>query len=351
MGDSVSVKVTLDENVPKLASYPIAVSEDSNVKISALCKGKGKKRKYLLQSDHEGLPFEGHDHSSQNLCKYALGYLDEKTNEIELLPCHHIFVMEKVQRDVDVDILSPISHQQRKASLTEAFGSKKKKRAMRAMESNTISAESISGASSISQLIVSSNETTESPQVSQPSDVMKESAAKSALQAQREIMLPPHDTSATSLSTAYPLSGMVPRNIYHALREWVEAIAVEINGESAADTNSVDSFLSGQNDGWLQRFRQDQSPDFVVEAFSQIFSQYKEKPKDLKKKLGVVLLYNAQLKFCKAIIDCRRQIDKEDLQKLLSFPPSDVFRHITNSFAVYRKSGGKPAFAGTKALT
>jgi hypothetical protein len=354
MTDFVTINVGEDDSVPKLAAYPIAISDDSKFKISAFCKGKGKKRKFLLQSDHHGLPFEAHDNSSQNFCKYAVGLFDEKTNEIELLPCHHVFVMEKASADQDADfdedLMSPLSHQQRKASLTEAFGSKKKKRAMRAMESNTISADSISGASSISQMIVTSNESLESPKMSnKDSNIGGESAAKNALQAQREIMLPPHDVTASTLSGAYPLTDLIPGNVHHAIKEWIASIAAGFSDCSPDDKDGIDSSLVSQNAEWLEKMRQDRSPEFVVNMFSEAFSQHRSKVKDLKRKLGLLLLFDVQLKFCKCIIDARRQIDKDEFQKMLAHPPSEVFRHLTNSFAVYRKSAGKAAFTTTKA--
>lgn len=342
MAEVITLKVSTGDTIPKLVSYPIAVAPEG-AKISTSCKGKGKKRKYILSSNCHGLPFEAQDYSSQNLCKYALGFYDENKKELELLPANHIFIMEKLQdtSGVDVnDILSPLSHQQRKANLTEAFGSKKKKRAMKAIESNTISADSISTASALSQIIVSTNESTHPSQDSESSHKAQENAAKDALEAQRGIMLPPHDTSALTLQDAYPLQDLLTKAIHQSLKEWVVNIAKEYNDKG---------ILAGQGSHWNERLGSELGGCIGV-SVGHIFSRFETSPSQLTQKLGLLLLYHVQLKFCKVMLDSRRAIEREELQTALAYPPSEVFRHLTHSFSVFRKVAGKPAFASTKVL-
>ena len=79
-----------------------------------------------------------------------MGVLDRRSGTMQLTAAEHIFVMKpQLVSKNDVVRNSAMWNFDRKASLTEEFGSKKKKRAVRAAQSNIISSENISGATAV----------------------------------------------------------------------------------------------------------------------------------------------------------------------------------------------------------
>eukprot|EP00602_Paraphysomonas_sp_CaronLab_P006161 CAMPEP_0185021998 /NCGR_PEP_ID=MMETSP1103-20130426/4715_1 /TAXON_ID=36769 /ORGANISM="Paraphysomonas bandaiensis, Strain Caron Lab Isolate" /LENGTH=337 /DNA_ID=CAMNT_0027553851 /DNA_START=109 /DNA_END=1122 /DNA_ORIENTATION=- len=240
---------------------------------------------------------------------------------------------------------SDLTNYERKQSLTEAFGSKKKKRAMRAMESNTISAENITGAEAINHVVANMSKT-QSPSAGGTQDDDSSTiinAAQQAIEMQRRQMLPMYETTATSLSEAYPIQGLVPSGVYHGLKEWVEGVVAELSGEG----EPVLSSLAGD---WEDKLAKEGAPQMVLSLVAQTFAQHSSKPAELKRKLCHLLLYTCLLRFCASMIDRRRPMDKDELAKELMNPPPQVLRHITDAFAVHKKTNGKSAFVGTKAL-
>ena len=148
-------KVQVDAEVddfPKIVSFPRGVPENvEEMQINVAQKQTSKKVKSIVTSKVNGISFKGTDFGDSvkpDGCKYAVAIHDVKSNKIRLVSANHIYGLEP---DFSSFIAAParqstMTYSERKKSLTEEFGSSKKKRAMKAAASNVISAENIAGA-------------------------------------------------------------------------------------------------------------------------------------------------------------------------------------------------------------
>ena len=147
---------------PSIVSYPQGLpSNYEDCQIIAGKKGDGKSAKTIVLSQggsksvqYRGTDF-GENASSKNCCKFAVGVRNKTTGAIQIIKTDHVFVMRpnvdnertKASRN------SSMTYNERKSGLTEEFGSRKKKRAQAAAQSNIISAENISGASALENML------------------------------------------------------------------------------------------------------------------------------------------------------------------------------------------------------
>jgi hypothetical protein len=266
---------------------------------------------------------------------------DEGTGVVELHCVGHAFTMEQQgQEDDEVPAAlsaASMTAMERRQSLTDTFGSKKKKRALRAAESNIISSQNIVAADTISEILTESiigndRKTAASSQL----EADASSLPKSAMDQHREMMLPPFDASATVLKEAYPLvGGLVPRHVVRMLEEWVDSASSQMSGGGSAGD-------------WQQRLDQDSYCQTVQDIFDLNISQLKDKK--FKKGLGSLLLCDIMVRLAFQLSESSKPIVKETLEEKLSTPPPQLLRHLTDSFAVFKKSFGKSSFVSTKSL-
>lgn len=154
---SKKVKLEIENEVddfPKIVSFPQGVPENvEEMQINVAQKPSSKKVRTIVTSKANGIMYKGSDFGDAvrlDGCKYAIGILDTKTNKMRLVSAHHIFGLEPQFESLSAPIRqSTMTYGERKKSLTEEFGSSKKKRAMKAAASNVISAENIAGASAL----------------------------------------------------------------------------------------------------------------------------------------------------------------------------------------------------------
>lgn len=123
-------------------------------------KQTGKTTRTVVASAFDSVTYKGSDYGEyavkKDTCKYAVGVYDEKTKKLKLVKTDHVFVMKPhIESKSVVPRLSEITYDQRRQSLTEEFGSRKKKRALAAEKSNTILTENIAGASSMQNILLS----------------------------------------------------------------------------------------------------------------------------------------------------------------------------------------------------
>ena len=335
--------LTGQDEPPTLLSFPFGVPHCSDgMQLQAFEKSTSKKRKFILESDCTGVKFEGCNYGvsnhSNDFSGFSIGVYNESTGNVELYSAGHAFTMQQ-QGDVDVNSEVPsalsadsMTAMERRQSLTDTFGSKKKKRALRAAESNIISSQNIVAADTISEMLTESiiendRQNAAASSCGELDPTATPTAPKSAMEQHRETMLPPFDASATALKYAYPLSGgLIPRHVMHLLQEWVET----------EDTTKL--------------FRQDSSScsQTVLDIFDLNISQLKEKK--LSKGLGSLLLLDTMICLAVQLSETSKPIVKETLVEKLSSPPSLILRHLTDGFAVYKKSFGKGSFVSTKSL-
>jgi len=215
-------------------------------------RGKGRKRKRVIIGQSEDAIYRGADFTSKeekrvnsveddgsgfsttslgfngnsNSCHYAIGVVDDESNELRLMPASHVFVMRPSLRGANAPHaplrLSSMSNVDRRESLTEEFGSKKKKKAVLAKLSNTILSENISGAKSIETVMSSlGGEFSGGGQIAGGLVI---DAAKDALEIQRRELLPFFNLHAKTPAEVYPLDKLIPENIYTSLIKYYEMI-------------------------------------------------------------------------------------------------------------------------------
>lgn len=147
-------------NLPLLVSFPGGMPlnvDDAEVLASRQATGKTSKTKVKVKIDK--LTFEGTDYGEQAAKKdcynYAIGVIrsgDDGT--LHVYPCGHAFSMRPKPPILTANRASArgtqlLTNAERKESLTQEFGSKKKQSQVRAAKSNLISAENIAGAADL----------------------------------------------------------------------------------------------------------------------------------------------------------------------------------------------------------
>ena len=144
---------------------------------------------------------------SANDCNYLIGIMNKKKNELLLLPTDGISIMKPSFIDEDFYpiplTLSTMTNDERRASLTEEFGSSKKKRAVKAQESNLILSENIAGNKVLSNV-------TDTPVLD---------AGKDALQLFRETLLPKFNADADDVKDIFPMNDLIPNNVSFGLEQ------------------------------------------------------------------------------------------------------------------------------------
>lgn len=138
---------------PLIVSFPQGIPENvEEMQINASRKSS-KLSKTQLSTKLNGISYKGANFgelAGKDGYKYAIGVHSSKNNHIKIIPTDHIFVLKPHMQVVEAAARpSSMSYAERKQSLTEEFGSSKKKRALKAAQSNIISAENISGASAL----------------------------------------------------------------------------------------------------------------------------------------------------------------------------------------------------------
>lgn len=144
-------------DAPLLVSFPQGVpARAADMKFSVLkAKDQAKdKGRLVVKTSNGSVQYRGtnfgENSSRKNCHQMAVAVLNAK-NELVLYPCSHAFTLRpQVTQSATAAAARPaVTNATRKETLTNEFGSKKKKRALQAAKSNTISAENISGATEL----------------------------------------------------------------------------------------------------------------------------------------------------------------------------------------------------------
>jgi len=332
-----------DSESPRLLSFSFGIPATDGIPFQAFRKANSKKRKLLLETEMSGIKFKGSnfgvDNPGNDFTEFSIGVYDEKAGVMELHRAGHVFAMEQ-RRDEDAHVPESLSAasmtaMERRQSLTDAFGSKKKKRAMKAAESNIISSQNIVAADTISNILTES--VAVSARKSDPAGEEEGASVLSAMDQHRQMMLPHFDATASSLRAAYPLSGgLVPQHILPLLQEWTDRVCQGMQGGGCAED-------------WRCYFAEDPlCPQTVSELFDQNVSHLSGK--EFKKSIGFLILCDAMIRLAMALSESTKPVLKESVEQLLMSPPAPLLRHLADNFAVFKKSFGKSSFASTKPL-
>ncbi len=154
---STVAKFTTKDDVhefPLIVSFPQGIPQNiEDMQINASQKS-GKSVKTQITSKLNGVAFKGANFGElaggKDGFKYAIAIHNTKNKQIRVIPTDHIYVLKPHLLVSEAPTRqSSMTYQERKQSLTEEFGSRKKKRALQAAQSNVISTENISGASAL----------------------------------------------------------------------------------------------------------------------------------------------------------------------------------------------------------
>ena len=224
------------KDCPILLSLPSSEGNAGEIRLTIGTKSSssGRKRRRMLvgHSDALDLAYSANDFSGssalkKNACKYAIGILDEKSDSITLIPTDHVFVMKPdfANKGGDyVESSSTIANYERKQGLTEAFGTQKKKKAVKANAAKIVSSDNIVGVDAVQSAITSSiSEMLASDEMMGGFD-----AGGEALAEHRKRMLPKFDMMTQDPKLVYPIEGVIPEHTREALGLFYERTQTQI---------------------------------------------------------------------------------------------------------------------------
>ena len=342
---TVSVRSYDDGGLPLLVAFPQGVPGDGDdMQIIFGQKGEGKKRKHLVLADLNGTKYKGDDvgdNSRKNdSCKFAVGFLPQGSKEMTIFQSDHIFVMKPQFENTRVPVRSlSMTNAERRQSLTEEFGSRKKKRALKAAQSNIISSENIAGASAVESAMASQIDETDANSV-------LVNAAEDALEKNRLMLLPEFDVQALAVEDAYPVKSLISVALNNALKERYHVMNSEMMRASSGA--KLDIFA------WVQRLGSEMTSSLVS---SSLRSLPVEEGKATKKfadqhcaSVSRILLLHYMLRFyLKLVSSYDRSVSIDELYRELSGAPADVLDYFADTFCVRQTIKGKPSIQCSKA--
>eukprot|EP01039_Chlorochromonas_danica_P010931 gene10931-12153_t len=168
----MKIKVHSSLNHPCLVSFPQGLPiHEEELDVLAGRKGKEKKNEKVIVTAKSlstpGFQFKGTNFGDsskvKNTVQFAIGVVDpSRPGVMTVVPADHVYVLrphiprleeaQELRSNKIMDRLNSATPSERRESLTNEFGSKKKKRALQAMKSNVISAENISAANELEAL-------------------------------------------------------------------------------------------------------------------------------------------------------------------------------------------------------
>ena len=167
-----------EREFPGLISFPHGLPPNvKRAKITAKRKASEKSSKTIVEAQLESLTYKGYDFGEfsqkKNIWNYAIGVVSAKDNKMKVYPVSQAFIMRPdVVEQKPIPEKAELDYAERRESLTNEFGSKKKKRMMSAAKSNMISTDNISGASQLQNIFVQDSSEMDSELVKAAEDVV-----------------------------------------------------------------------------------------------------------------------------------------------------------------------------------
>lgn len=345
---TVSVRSYDDGGLPLLVAFPQGVPGDGDdMQIIFGEKGEGKKRKHLVLADLNGTKYKGDDigdNSRKNdSCKFAVGFLPNGSKEMTIFQADHIFVMKPQFENNRVPVRSlSMTNAERRQSLTEEFGSRKKKRALKAAQSNIISSENIAGASAVESAMASQIDETDANSV-------LVNAAEDALEKNRLMLLPEFDVQALAVEDAYPVKSLISIALNNALKERYQIMNSEMMRASSSERGSKLDIFS-----WVQRLGSEMTSSLVSSSLRSLPVEEGKATKKFADQFCVsvsrILLLHYMLRFyLKLVSSYDRSVSIDDLARELSGAPADVLDYFADTFCIRQTIKGKPSIQCSKA--
>jgi hypothetical protein len=347
-----------DVGYPRLVSFPQGLPRDADqLDIELYKKGAGKKRKRLLITEAGSIEYRGVDFGEgsmkTDLCKFAVGVLDKASMQMRVYPADHIFVMkQQFKTNENLQKLSTLTYMERRQSLTEEFGSRKKKRALSAAQSNQISAENISGAGAVEMAM--SDSIVDNDRLESDEAIGMVDAAEAALEENRRKLLPPYDESARSAKEVYPVSGLISNRNYDSLLRTYDSIMEEL-AEGRTDlyegTMISRMVLLASLQGYFSAF--DES-EVVFSALSSALPHSlgdkidSTRAEIVRKKLSLIFLLHFAMRYTIKLASNTHGILRDDVDESLSDAPKDVLKQLNASYAQTKMKNKKAVISVTK---
>ena len=350
----------------------------------------------LLLGEMLGLNFVGYDYDnhnvSYNMNNYGVGVIDSHAQTIKLSSISHIFTMNLLNKNEDEipDNNPLLSNYERKHNLTDVFGTKKKKRVMKQMESNIISSDNITGVDAIHQAITvtipsenqlegkkkkniegnegeegENEEEEEQEEEGKKGKKGTESAAEQALELHREQMLPRYNLLGQTLNEVYPEADLIPSAVQKSIKEYLYKIQLELQEQitlaaSAAESkpttatsqrlelNTIKQFL--REKGWVELCL-----ELVDMVYAASFHTTTTTTQDLQimksffKHLRMIYFLSCMLKFSVCLLSSNKRFtSREEFLNSLHHPPLPILKYLTDTFALHKKVQEVHSFQTTK---
>lgn len=344
----LNVRGSDDGGLPLLVAFPQGVPDDGDdMQIIFGQRGEGKKRKLQVLADLNGVKFKGDDFGDNSRkndsCKFAVGYLPEGSKEMTIYHADHIFVMTPQFENHRAPTRNvSMTNAERKQSLTDEFGSKKKKRALKAAQSNTISSENIVGASAVETAMASQIDEADA-------NFVLVNAAEEALEKNRLQLLPSFNIDAATVDDAYPIKRIITTTISNALKERYKTMTTEMMRASSSEKGlKLDIF------SWIQRLGSEMASALISSSLRNLPT---EEGKPTKKfadqyciNISRILLLHYMFRFyLKMSRTFDRLTSREEIEAELAGIPNDVMNFISDTFCSRHLYRGKPSVLCSKA--
>lgn len=339
---SVTLRV-LEGNltVPCLVNFPQGIpnNDSDDLQITISQKKGNKKIKNIVSTNVNGIVYQGSDFdensNTKNSYKYLIGIMNND-NEMNLTEVNHIYVMKPILKATsNIPRLSVMSNYDRKQSLTEEFGSKKKKRALKAAQSNIILTENIVGSAAVQSAMNESFESIDN-------NMVLLNAADDALEKNRLKLLPEHSIEADNPSDAYPIQPLIPDTIITSINDFIQD-SIEANGNCNEEMIKILSTIShvGSNSFINSLIDHMKTTVLTIESNKKAY-------KKMKGNLEKILYFYFMLQLYMIMNSAKSgNIFKSDLLETLNAPTA-VISHLTENFMIAKRSTGKISFSVTK---
>jgi hypothetical protein len=216
------------------------------------------------------------------------------------------------------------------------FGSKKKKRAMRAAQSNTILSENISGFSAVESAVSEHFEEFEATTVLM-------NAADEALEQNRQALLPKYNLAAESADEAYPIDAIISHEMLTSIKKFMEHHGT---GSDVVDTMEGLIINEGEESAITIMGRlSNMKPNT---ALSDSSSSDSKRWKKYRRSLERLYVYLMMIKFYLLITNqMHNTILRSELESKLSLPDS-LLSHLVDTFTSSRRQHGKTGYSASK---
>jgi hypothetical protein len=251
---------------PLLATFPHGAPRDAQAlrfRCRASSQGGGQRQRRRLQlaaeTDHVAYEGEGLAVARKARAKYVVGVYSKSRGAVTLYPVESLLALgQRVKgadpqaggtqgaKDKGKDKDEAMSYAERRKSLVETFGTKKKRRVMQSQEENRIRAAGVVGLGALGDFLADSVKAVKEEAAAQGS-------APSAAEATRATLLPPYDANARTADRVYSARRVLPGpDAWEALGMDVQRLVgvVGLDGVDGVVEVDPEALRTAVLDGW-----------------------------------------------------------------------------------------------------